>query len=86
MVEGSYKQSADDSTQMGYWRPNDGSPNHRIPINNRYLGGVSSYRGGLATFGAEVCVSDKVAEDCGVEKWWPVPESVASAHAKGMPL
>ena len=65
MVEGSYKQGAYDSTQMGYWRPNDG---------------------GLLTFGAEVCVSDKVAEDCGIEKLWPVPKSVTAARAKGMPL
>jgi hypothetical protein len=27
-----------------------------------------------------------VAEDIGAEKWWPVPESVIAARAKGMPL
>ncbi|HUU64262.1 MAG TPA: hypothetical protein VMX96_10160 [Dehalococcoidia bacterium] len=37
---------------MGYWRPNDGCPNHRTPINNLYLRGASSYPGGLVTSGA----------------------------------
>jgi hypothetical protein len=27
-----------------------------------------------------------VADDCGIKKWWPVPDSVTAARAKGMPL
>ena len=86
MVQGSYKQGAYDSTQMGYWRPNDDCPNHRTPINNLYLGGASSYPGGLVTFGAGYGTANVVAEDIGAEKWWPEPESVTAARAKGMPL
>ena len=86
MVQGSYKQGAYDSTQMGYWRPNDDCPNHRTPITNLYLGGASSYPGGLVTFGAGYGTANVVAEDIGAEKWWPEPESVTAARAKGMPL
>jgi phytoene dehydrogenase-like protein len=86
MVEGSIKQGAYDSTQMGYWRPNDDCPNHRTPIKNLYLGGASSYPGGLVTFGAGYGTANVVADDCGIKKWWPVPDSVTAARAKGMPL
>ena len=86
MVEGSIKQGAYDSTQMGYWRPNDDCPNHRTPIKNLYLGGASSYPGGLVTFGAGYGTANIVADDCGIKKWWPTPESVTAARAKGMPL
>ena len=86
MVQGSYKQGAYDSTQMGYWRPNDDCPNHRTPINNLYLGGASSYPGGLVTFGAGYGTANVVAEDIGAKKWWPEPEHVTAARAKGMPL
>jgi len=86
MVRGSIKQGAYDSTQMGYWRPNDDCPNHRTPIKNLYMGGASSYPGGLVTFGAGYSTATVVAEDCGANKWWPEPESVTTARAKGMPL
>jgi phytoene dehydrogenase-like protein len=86
MVKGSIKQGAYDSTQMGYWRPNDDCPNHRTPIKNLYLGGASSYPGGLVTFGAGYGTSNIVAEDLGIDKWWKEHESVTTARAKGMPL
>jgi phytoene dehydrogenase-like protein len=86
MAEGSIKQGAYIILQMGYLRPNEECAGNTSPIKNLYLGGASSYPGGLVTFGPGVCVANKVAEDCGIEKWWPVPESVAAARAKGMPL
>ena len=86
MVHGSYKQGAYTVLQMGYLRPNDECSGNTSPVKNLYLGGASSYPGGLVTFGPGVCVADKVAKDCGIDKWWPVPESVAAARAKGMPL
>jgi phytoene dehydrogenase-like protein len=63
MVQGSIKQGAYDSLQMGYNRPNEECP-----------------------FGAGYGTANVVAEDIGAEKWWPVPEHVAAARAKGMPL
>ena len=86
MAQGSIKQGAYDSLQMGYLRPNDDCPNHRTPITNLYLGGASSYPGGLVTFGAGYGTANVVAEDIGAQKWWPVPEHVTAARAKGMPL
>jgi len=86
MVHGSIKQGAYDSLQMGYNRPNEECPNHRTPIKNLYIGGASGYPGGLVTFGAGYGTANVVAEDIGAEKWWPVPESVIAARAKGMPL
>jgi phytoene dehydrogenase-like protein len=86
MVQGSIKQGAYDSLQMGYNRPNEECPNHRTPIKNLYLGGASSYPGGLVTLGAGYGTANVVAEDIGAEKWWPEPESVTAARAKGMPL
>ncbi len=86
MVEGSIKQGAYDSLQMGYLRPNEECVNHRTPIKNLYLGGANSYPGGLVTFGAGYGTANVVAEDIGIDKWWPEPESVTAARAKGMPL
>jgi len=86
MFEWSIKQGAYDSTQMGYWRPNDDCPNHRTPIKNLYLGGASSYPGGLVTFGAGYGTANVLAEDLEIGKWWSEPESVTAARAKGMPL
>ena len=86
MVQGSIKQGAYDSLQMGYNRPNEECPNHRTPINNLYIGGASGYPGGLVTFGAGYGTANVVAEDIGAEKWWSESESVTAARAKGMPL
>ncbi|MCK4362250.1 MAG: NAD(P)/FAD-dependent oxidoreductase [Dehalococcoidia bacterium] len=86
MVEGSYKQGAYDSLQMGYVRPNEECVDHITPIKNLYLGGASSFSGGLVTFGPGVCTANRVAKDIGADKWWPEPEHVIAARAKGMPL
>ena len=74
MVKGSIKQGAYDSLQMGHQRPNDECSNHITPIKNLYIGGASSYSGGLVTFGPGVTTANKIAEDYGIEKWWkPTP-------------
>ncbi len=86
MVEGSYKQGAYDSLQMGYVRPNEECADHITPIKNLYLGGASSFSGGLVTFGAGYGTANILAEDLGVEKWWTEPDHVTAARAKGMPL
>jgi phytoene dehydrogenase-like protein len=86
MVEGSIKQGAYDSLQMGHNRPNDDCSNHRTPIKNLYIGGASSYPGGFVTFGPGYGTANVVADDCGIKKWWPTPECVTAARKKGMPL
>ncbi|UCD28325.1 MAG: NAD(P)/FAD-dependent oxidoreductase [Planctomycetota bacterium] len=84
MIEGSYKQGDYTNLQMGYHRPNYHCSNHRTPIDNLYLGGANSYPGGLITFGPGYLAANAVAEDQGIEKWWPEPESVAKAREEGM--
>lgn len=84
MVEGSIKQGAYEPLQMGFLRPNEECSNHRTPIQNLYLGGSSSYPGGLITFGSGYGVANSIADDYGVEKWWPEPEIVAKAREEGL--
>ena len=74
MVKGSIKQGAYDSLQMGHQRPNDECSNHITPIKNLYIGGASSFSGGLVTFGPGVTTANKIAEDLNIKKWWkPTP-------------
>jgi len=84
MVEGSIKQGAYEPLQMGYLRPNEDCSNHRTPIKNLYLGGASSHSGGLVTFGPGYGVANAVADDYGIEKWWPEPEIVTKARKEGL--
>jgi len=83
MVKGSYKQGAYTNLQMGYLRPSYYCSKHRTPINNLYLGGANTYPGGMVTFGPGYLTANAVAEDQGIEKWWPEPESVANARKEG---
>ncbi len=84
MVEGSIKQGAYEPLQMGFLRPNEECSNHRTPIKNLYLGGASCHSGGLVTFGPGYGVANAVAEDYGVEKWWPELEGVIRAREEGL--
>lgn len=84
MVKGSIKQGAYEPLQMGFLRPNEECSNHRTPIQNLYLGGASCHSGGLVTFGPGYGVANSVAEDYGIEKWWPEPESVTKARQEGL--
>jgi len=84
MGEGSIKQGAYNPLQMGYLRPNEECSQNRTPIKNLYLGGASCYPGGLITFGPGYVVANTLAEDLGIEKWWPEPDIVAAARQKGM--
>ncbi|TEU04034.1 MAG: NAD(P)/FAD-dependent oxidoreductase [Dehalococcoidia bacterium] len=86
MIQGSIKQGAYDSLQMGYVRPNEECADHITPIKNLYIGGAGSFSGGLVTFGPGVCTANRVAKDIGADKWWPEPDHVIAARAKGMPL
>ena len=84
MVKGSIKQGAYEPLQMGFLRPNEDCSNHRTPIQNLYLGGSSSHSGGLVTFGPGYGVTNSVADDLGIEKWWSEPESVTRARQEGL--
>ena len=84
MVEGSYKQGAYHPLQMGYLRPNQDCSQNRTPVKNLYLGGASVYPGGCVIWGPGYLCANTVAEDLGIEKWWPEPEIVAAARGKGL--
>ncbi len=83
MVQGSYKQGAYLPLQMGYLRPNEECSQYVTPIPRLYVCGASTFPGGLITFGPGYNAANKIAEDLGIERWWPEPECVTKAKAKG---
>ncbi len=84
MRQGCFKEGAYLPLQMGYMRPNEYCCQHDTPIKKLYICGSSSYSGGMITFGPAVCATDKIAEDLGVEKWWPEPDCVKTAREAGL--
>ncbi|MEW6113761.1 MAG: NAD(P)/FAD-dependent oxidoreductase [Thermodesulfobacteriota bacterium] len=83
MVKGSYKQGQYHPLQMGYLRPNEDCSHYATPIERLYVCGASTFPGGLITFGPGYNAANKIAEDLGIERWWPEPECVRKAKAKG---
>lgn len=83
MVQGSYKQGAYLPLQMGYLRPNEECSQYATPIPRLYVCGSSTFPGGLITFGPGYNAANKIAEDLGIERWWPEAECVTKAKAKG---
>ena len=84
MIEGSYKQGAYTNLQLGYFRPNEECSNHRTPIKNLWLGGANTYPGGMVIFGSGYLAANAVAEDLGIERWWPEAQCVVDARSRGM--
>ena len=84
MVQGSIKQGEYHPLQMGYLRPNVECSSHRSPIEGLYMGGSCCYPGGTVILGSGYLAANAIVEDLGIEKWWPEPEYVANARAKGM--
>ncbi|MFH0821432.1 MAG: NAD(P)/FAD-dependent oxidoreductase [Pseudomonadota bacterium] len=83
MVKGSIKQGGYLPLQMGYLRPNEDCSQYATPIKDLYVCGASSFPGGLITFGPGYNAACKIADDLGVDRWWPEPECVKKAQAKG---
>jgi len=84
MVEGSYKQGLYNPLQMGIYRPNEECSQNMTPIKNLYLGGSSCYPGGCVIWGSGYNAANAIAEDLGIEKWWPEPGIVTNARNKGL--
>lgn len=80
MKQGCFKQGAYLPLQMGYFRPNEYCCQHSTPINKLYICGASTHSGGMITFGPGYCATEKIAEDLGIEKWWPEPDCVKVAR------
>ena len=84
MVEGSYKHGLYNPLQMGIFRPNEHCSRHRTPVKNLYVAGSSCYPGGCVIWGAGYNAANAVAEDLGIDKWWPEPEAVTRAREGGL--
>ncbi|MDF1555940.1 MAG: NAD(P)/FAD-dependent oxidoreductase [Deferrisomatales bacterium] len=84
MKNGCFKQGAYLPLQMGYFRPNEYCSEHDTPIKGLYLGGASTHSGGMVTYGPGYNVANKIAEDLGIDKWWPEPDHVKRAKAANL--
>ncbi len=70
MRRGSIKHGDYSPMQLGCFRPNQECSNSSTPIEGLYVGGASSYPGGLVLGGPGYLAANKVADDLGVTKWW----------------
>jgi len=84
MKEGSIKQGAYLTLQMGYFRPNQYCSNHRTPIGELYVCGASSYSGGTVIYGPCYLAANAIAEDLGIQKWWREPAMVTKAKQENL--
>jgi phytoene dehydrogenase-like protein len=84
MVRGSFKHGAYIPTQMGYLRPSVDCSSYRTPIKNLYLGGASTYPGGMVLLANGYNVAGVVAEDLALDRWWPEPDFVEEARRRGL--
>lgn len=84
MKQGCFKQGAYLPLQMGYFRPNEYCCEHSTPIKKLYMAGACTHSGGMITYGPGYCATQKIAEDLGIEKWWPEPDHVKRAREAGL--
>ena len=84
MKKGCFKQGAYLPLQMGYFRPNEYCSQHDSPIKKLYLAGACTHSGGMITYGPGFNAAEKIAEDLGIEKWWPEPRGVKEARDIGL--
>jgi len=80
MRQGCFKQGAYLPLQMGYFRPNEYCCEHFTPIKKLYMAGACTHSGGMITFGPGYCATQQIAEDLGIEKWWPEPDHIKRAR------
>jgi len=84
MKNGCFKQGAYLPLQMGYFRPNEYCSQHDTPIKKLYMAGACTHSGGMITYGPGFNAAEKIAEDLGIEKWWPEPRGVKEARDLGL--
>ena len=80
MRQGCFKQGAYLPLQMGFFRPNEYCAEHDTPVKGLYLAGACTHSGGMITYGPGYNAANKIAEDLGLDKWWPEPEIVTRAR------
>jgi phytoene dehydrogenase-like protein len=84
MKNGCFKQGAYLPLQMGYMRPNEYCCQHDTPIKKLYMCGACTHSGGMALYGPGFNAAEKIAEDLGIQKWWPEPRGVKEAREAGL--
>lgn len=82
MVKGSLKHGAYVTTQMGYLRPNDQCSFYNTPIDGLYVGGASTFPGGMVLLASGYNCAGKIVRDLGANKWWTDPDFVVEAQQK----
>ncbi len=70
MRRGAIKHGDYRPTQLNTFRPNVDCSGHSTPIKGLYVGGVSTFPGGLVLGGSGYLAANKIAEDMGAKKWW----------------
>lgn len=83
MKRGSIKHGAYTALQMGNFRPNDLCAGNRTPVQGLYVGGASTYPGGMVILGPGYNAARVVADDLGLDRWWGPPDYVVRAQEKG---
>jgi phytoene dehydrogenase-like protein len=86
MKRGSIKHGEYMSTQMGFFRPNYLCSHYRTPVKGLYLGGASTYPGGMVLLGSGYNAASVIAEDLGITPWWQPPEYIQEAIRQGFAL
>jgi phytoene dehydrogenase-like protein len=71
MKGGGCRQGAYTGNQWGYARPFPEANAYATPIEGLYLCGSGCHPGGSIHFGPGYNAANRIAEDLGVEKWWP---------------
>ncbi len=82
MVEGSIKHGAYVTTQMGFLRPNDMCSYYATPVPGLYVGGASTFPGGMVLLGSGYNCATRIVNDLGAKKWWTEPDFLVEAQKK----
>ena len=78
-----FEQSAHLPLQMGYFRPNEYCSRHDSPIEKLYFAGARTRSGGMITYGPGFNAAGRIAEDLGVQEWWPEPRGAKEQKISG---
>ena len=84
MKDGSIKQGLYHPFQMGFFRPNEECSQHRTPVDRLYMAGSCCYPGGCVIWGSGYLAANAIAEDLGIDRWWPEPEMITTARGEGL--
>jgi phytoene dehydrogenase-like protein len=78
MVSGDICQGEMCPEQLGYNRPWPGMSQYLTPFGKLYMCGASTHPGGHAVGASGYNAANRIAEDLGLEKWWPEydPEAI----------